>query len=338
MDLMVERLLAEGCEQAEAEAEARRRFGNPEVIAEECEELRVGSLRMASRVLGLLLLVMTGFLAAENSWLALIGLALPALAGGVCALRAASGAPGSGLMIRMGRWLLGLQMLSVLVIFGFSAQDWVHTFWSIQYPLLGLCFGAGPLLVDVWPEDRRLHGRSRSRWNGATLALVAALTLGSLPVLLALSPIDPHPVGRSAGFCLVSLVEVAQYGFGGEIPSSMQPQPGLETERGLGIPPRDVTVPMALSLFAALAWSVFAALALLSRAFNGEVARTRFLLVAPVLLTLLVITLQLSFGLRRAVWSNKPWFVGAYGPGLLIAGVAVLVLFALLRRARVVRE
>jgi len=215
-----------------------------------------------------------------------------------------------------------------LVAFFFSSGDWVHLMWTVQYPLAGLFFGAGLLLPQVWPEDRRQHPELTRGWNGAAVALLALVVLGAIPLLLTATGIGSRPAGRVSGAPLPALLEVARYGFDGTVPALMQPETPDQIARGLGHPPRFVTVTMGSTLLAAAYWILFAALALVGRAIPAGRRRWSFFLVAPLILAPATV-LMLS---GRALWGNAPWLVRAYGPVLLVAVVLALVLLVAVRR------
>lgn len=234
---------------------------------------------------------------------------------------------------------LALAAFAALTFLGVLAAstDWVHLLWSVQYPMLGLLVGAGLLLVRTWEADRRATSPGLlQRWNGATVALLAAALLGGLPVLLVSLWPDALPAGRVAGSPLPALVEAAGYGFGGPVPALMEPLHERQIERGFGAPPRFVTVPMGTTLLSAIAVIAFTALALLGRCVTG--ARTRRLLLLGAPLALAPLMLKAPFAMERfedALWRNEPWLVRAYGPTLALAalcGVALLVSVRIDRR------
>lgn len=338
LDLLIEQLCGEGYERTDAEAEARRRFGDPDAIAEECITQRSGPLGIALHWLitstasawvvaaaSVVAVVLTG-----DPPLALLFVLLPvALLAGACAALCALRPARSALTLRAGHRLLGLLVLLSLATFLFSSGNWNHSLWSVQFPLFGLLFGSGLLLVRVWRDDRcqypdLLHGR-----NGATVALLTLLVLGSLTFALPWLRTGAHQ--QSPGAPVPALVEAVRYGFGGGVPSAMQPHGLQETERGLGVPSRIVTVTMGSSLFAALAWIVFVLLALVGRAIPAGTRRRSFFLFAPLLLASTSLLLQ-GRVLFEGLWGNEPWLVRAYGPTLLIAALATPVLFLLVRR------
>lgn len=218
-----------------------------------------------------------------------------------------------------------------------ASTDWVHLFWSVQYPMLGLLVGAGLLLVRTWEADRRATSPGLlQRWNGATVAVLAAVALGTLPVFFVSLWPGALPAGRVAGSPLPALVEAAGYGFGGPVPALMEPLRERQIERGLGAPPRFVTVPMGTTLLSAVAVIAFTVLAFLGRCFTGALARRFLLLGAP--LALAPLMLEAPFAMERfedALWQNEPWLVRAYGPTLALAalcGVTLLVSVRIDRR------
>lgn len=228
----------------------------------------------------------------------------------------------------------GLSILAAAVVFTFASivansGDWVHLLWSAWFPLHGIWLGSGLLLVLVWPDDRKLGPSLPRGWNGATVFLCISLAIGLLPVLLITVFGDAQPVGRISGSPLAALVEAARYGFDGTVPSLMEPMHGDQIARGLGHPPRFVTVPMGTTYLAAAGWIVFAALALVGRAILSGSLRRILLLLLPIAAAPYAL---LGFRqLENDLWSNKPWLVAGYGPTLLLAAIMVIVLFTAIR-------
>ncbi|MHC4895227.1 MAG: hypothetical protein ACYTFV_18180 [Planctomycetota bacterium] len=274
------------------------------------------------------------------------------LLAGACAVLVAARPSWSATALRAGRRALGLLCVAVLAGFAFSSGDWVHSLWSIQFPLVGLLFGSGLILVRVWPEDRRTQPSLLSDSNGATVALVTATVLGAMPLLLTLLPFDVRQLAREAPPLLQTFSEIARYGFGGEVPESMAPMDSphsvggafggdYQAARGLGIPPRIVTVTMGSSLLAAFHWTLFAVLALVGRMIQVGSRRRAFLLITPLPLALACISTMLTDAgsnmgqfLYKAIWKNEPWLVRAYGPTLSVAAITAVALFVAVRRDR----
>ena len=228
----------------------------------------------------------------------------------------------------------GLAILAVVVVFTLmsivaNSGDWVHLLWSAWFPLHGIWLGSGLLLVLVWPDDRKLGPTLPRGWNGATAFLCISLAVGLLPVLLITVFGDAHPVGRVSGSPLAALVEAARYGFDGTVPSLMEPMHADQIARGLGHPPRFVTVPMGTTYLAAAGWIVFAALALVGRAISSGSLRRILLFLLPIAAAPYALV---GFKqLENDLWSNEPWLVAGYGPTLLIAALLVVVLFTTIR-------
>lgn len=223
-----------------------------------------------------------------------------------------------------GHHVLGLLFVLTLALLWNASGDWVHLLWSVQYPLAGLWLGAGLLLVRVWPDDRRERPALLRGWNGAVVALLALLVLGSVPVLL--TSIPATAAGRVSGSPLAALLEAARYGFDGTLPASMQPEQADQIERGLGHPPRSVTVTMGSTLLAAGAWILFVALALAGRAIPAGGARRAFFCLAPLVLAPATTVPFPDGAWDRGIWDNQPRLVMAYGPVLAAAAVAAVVL------------
>lgn len=213
------------------------------------------------------------------------------------------------------------------------STNWVHLFWSVQFPMLGLFLGAGLLLLRTWEEDRRATSPGLlARWNGATLAVVGAVALGSLPVLIVSLWPDAFPPGRVAGAPLPALVQAAIYGFGGPVPDLMEPLHRAQVERGLGAPPRFVTVPMGTTLIAAIAVICFTALAFVGRRVRSDRRRRTLMLTVPlVLVPLALVALPAVRFFEDALWGNEPWLVRAYGPTLTVAALCAVTLMAAVR-------
>ena len=106
-----------------------------------------------------------------------------------------SNPPMTGAAQRAGNQILGILYLFTLGVVCVNSGDWVHLLWSVQFSLAGLFLGAGLLLVQVWPDQRRQHPAPFWGRNGASVALLAAVVLGSLPILFALLPLNIYPVG-----------------------------------------------------------------------------------------------------------------------------------------------
>lgn len=236
---------------------------------------------------------------------------------------------------RAGLGVVALLYALTLTSFAFSAGDWVHLLWNVEFPILGLLFCSGLLLVRVWPDERVPSSPTMRGPGGAPVVLLAFFVLAAVPIGVALAPMEPFPMGRTPGFDGVALVEAARYGFGGAIPDSMIPVGAKQAARGLGSPSRNVTVTMGALHFAAGAWTLFVLLAFAGRlAPRGEV-RSRCYLLGPMLLMPYLTFVFPRGAWEAALWSNEPWVVAAFGPTLLTAAVATVALAVALRRAAV---
>ena len=159
------------------------------------------------------------------------------------------------------------------------------------------------------------------------MALIWLLAVGLGPAMLANMLGDTFPVGRASGSTLSALADVARYGFGGPVPNLMAPEGLDQVARGLGSPPRFVTVAMGTSMFAACATITFVALAFLGRMLGDWRMRSAFFLAAPPAIG--VTALLPVVGLADGLWRNEPWFVRAYGPLVATAlGAAAALLIA----------
>lgn len=268
--------------------------------------------------------------------LAFVGVLAPlAFLAGVRTISAAARPGIRAGQVRSGRRLLALLLVSSVASFFESRGDWVHSLWSVQYPIVGLLFGSGLLLVPGGASGMKIEPGGR----GLTVAFVAALALGLLPLLLIVLPFESRTLARESVPLVETFFEVVAYGFGGGVPGAMEPLSVQDIERGLKVPPRIVTVTMASTFLAAIAWTLLALVALFSRAFRSDRLRERFVLLAPAgIAALAFIPTVLDWGrnmnrvLYRGIWRNEPWFANAYGPVLLVAALITLLLLFTRRR------
>lgn len=269
----------------------------------------------------------------EDATLALAYVLMPiALAAGVCSLWVAWSSTDARSPLRAGRRALGLQIGLVPIVFLRCGGDWVHSFWSVQFPMTGLLLGSGLLLVR---GGRGSSGVEAPRWPRTRPMATAGgvlLALAAMPGLLAWSSFGGG-TGSGEVSTITTLVESALHGFGGDLPRAMVPLGGLESERGLGVPPRIVTVTMGASFLAAIHWTLFVGVALLGAAIRNGGARRSVAPVIPVALSVALFPLAGGQALFQGIWRNEAWFLGAYGPILAVALVSTLVMVLGIRRA-----
>jgi hypothetical protein len=203
-------------------------------------------------------------------------------------------------------------------------RDWVHLFWSAQIPLVGLFLCSGVLLCRTWRDDAEAIGGARPRArSGASLFLLMTLTLGLAPLVLEIVLPEAPPTGRNIGAPLRRLAGLAAWGCGGPLPECLA--------SGAGHLPREVTVPMGTTLIAARMWIAFCVLALAGRLMRVQRVRIALCLVAPALVAPLWERFDPGFfdpGTDSGIWTSEPALMRSYGPTLLVALVAALVLGA----------
>ncbi len=250
VELLAEQLIAEGMKPDLAQAEARRRFGDIDALQDECVELRHGFL---------------GRLRGRATTLALSQ--------------------------RGYEWLL-LAVIGWNLVWPMIDRGWVHSSWWATLGIFALAAYSGPELARSLAAPPVGTTRSSVPWRvAAGLAVV-----GLLPSLHAGITRDIFPEGREAavtvwevasgapdeGWLDVApirpMAEVVLYGFGGPTPELMIPYIPKGTrshildrqvERGLGSPPRWVTVPMAALFHASACWALLCLLLLAVRSRGG---------------------------------------------------------------------
>lgn len=212
-------------------------------------------------------------------------------------------------------------------------RDWVHLYWAVQVPLVGIFLGSGALLCGTWawedgpaPRGGFAQPPPTRPARGVVIYLGMLLTLGLLPIALQLAIPEDHPSSRDTDRPLGALVEIAAWGLGGPPPEILPPFP------------RSVTVPFGTTLFAALLWIGFVAILLVGLAIRSQRLRGAFYLLAPLQLALVARAFDLvtPFDTRSGVWRSSSSVIGVYGP-VVAAAVALAVLVAagfLVRRRR----
>ncbi len=250
VELLAEQLIAEGMTPGLAQAEARRRFGDIDALQDECVDLRHGLL---------------GRLRGRAATLAL--------------------SP------RGYEWLL-LAVVGFNLTWPMIDRDWVHNSWWATLGIIALAAYSGPELARSLAPSRDGGTRSSVPWR----VLVGLAVVGLLPSFHAGLTRDTFPEGREAavtawdvatgaageGWLDVApirpVAEVIAYGFGGPTPELMVPHVPAgsrstsldrQVERGLGSPPRWVTVPMASLFCASACWTLLCLLLLVARSRQG---------------------------------------------------------------------
>ncbi len=294
--------------------------------------------RPLALITGGALLALTALFASDiffSVLLVAMAFSLVALSGvvGGCALAAVFLRRTRHAFLRSGVRALGILAVLALAMFGFTHGDWVHTLWNIQFSLAGLFFGSGILLLSVWPEERRLVPGTLANRNGAWIAFLAVALIGVFPLLLTLSPIEPWPPSNMEIAPLPALAEVAQYGFVGEPPEFLLIEDPPRAPGAPSHPPRFLTATIAAMEVAACFWILFVVLSFVSRAISSVEVRTKFLLLSPLVVAPVVLNLFLSKSWTVGIWENELWMPKAFGPLLLGAGLAALVLFVAVRNA-----
>lgn len=250
VELLAEQLTAEGMAPDAAQAEARRRFGDIDALEDECVDLRHGFLsRLRGRAVAL------------------------------------------ALSPRGYEWLL-LAVIGINLAWPMIDRDWVHNSWWATLGIFALAAYSGPELARSLAPSPTGAARSSVPWRVfAGLAVV-----GLLPSFHAGVTRDTFPAGREAAVTawdvasgapekswldvapIRPLAEVIAYGFGGPTPRLMTPYSpegsqssslDRQIERGLGSPPRWVTVPMASLFYAAACWVLLCLLLLTARSRRG---------------------------------------------------------------------
>ena len=266
LELLTEQLAQEGLAPAAAAAEAQRRFGDLDHLRAECAEVRSRSL---AHVRG----------------------------------RAAAFADS-----RRAYELLLLGAVGWNLVWPMVDRDWVHNSWWAVLGICALAAGSGPELARTLAGSA---GGSRSPVPWRVLAGLAVV--GLLPSFHAAVTADAWPEGRvpartvwdvvggdvDAGWADVApvrpLAQVIGFGFGGPTPDLMVPSAPAgsrsswldeQVARGLGSPPRWVTVPMASLFHACVAWTLLCGLLLVIRRLRPAPGGAAF--ASPSLLLLIV--------------------------------------------------
>ena len=277
-----------------------------------------------------------------GSSLAVLALVVPALA---CVAAGAVGVARSGRIdervYRIGsralRWLL-VAGLAWQVAFGYG--DWVHLHWTVELLLL-VAFLASGFGHQEDPAARLEAGAASPRRTSFSASLRWFAWTGGvalLPLVLITALPSVFRDVRGIGAPLPELVELAAWGLGGELPAWLEAVPAYHGEREVGHLPRNVTAPFAAGLLCAWYWCGYALLRVVAAVLPASRWRSWFELVGPFVVTVLlratgVLDGRLAFdaGLfspgasGSAIWRSDPDTLRAFGPVLVLGGVAALV-------------
>jgi len=263
--------------------------------------------------------------------LTFIGIVL-SIALAVRLLRKPDGSPKLLLLVQLAPLALWVLGCSFALVDRLERPDWQHMYWSAYFPLLGLFLCSGVLLCRIWPADAAAIGVARPNARiGGLLYFMMSLSLGLAPLFLEIVIPESPPSGRNIGAPLQRLWDLVAWSFGGPLPECLSPNTGEEIARRVGHLPREVTVPMGTLLFVAWQWTAFCALALVGRVLLPRPERLAFYLVAPALLGIVWMVL-FAGPFDNAVWTSDPGLMRSFGPVLLGALIAALVLLLVRRR------
>jgi hypothetical protein len=234
-----------------------------------------------------------------------------------------------------------------------KSHDLTWLWWAVQIPLVSLFLTSGVFSAGVWSAD---HGPDNSSPNAVRgphpfrgpltfFAFTVVLAIEPL-VLEVLSPLDPGN-RRVSGAPAHDILQLASWSFGGALPDCLVPFASEGIARGVGFPPRDVTVPMGSLLIAAWTSIAFVAVALVARCLPSRPAQlAASVMVPPALGTVfLFVTRPIGafdprfFGpescFDSGIWRSDPPVMRTFGFVLAAAVVSVAVfVFALVREQR----
>lgn len=239
-------------------------------------------------------------------------------------------------------------------------RDWVHLFWSAQVPLVGLFLGSGALLCCTWRTDTETVRRMLSEGTpqgspsyrvrgGGWVYLFMTLTLGVAPLFLQIVLPEDNPSSRASGEPIRRLWELTVWGFGGPLPEMLTPIAAWQVERGVSHLAREVTVPVGTTLIAAWLWIMFCVIAFFGRLIRAPKLRIALYLLAPALVLILPAAIDPCMEIvdratsgwggfdpdffgpvsceNSGIWTSEPAVMRSYGPVLLAAlGAAVVLL------------
>jgi|GEM_PF-2763522 len=247
---------------------------------------------------------------------------------------------GRGVVVLL--WFLGLVCVPIA---GFG--DWVHLFWSIQVPLVGLFLCSGLLRVEtehprVWDGASRGSALRRCASPCSMFFMLASLGLASL-ILVSLFP-EEHPATRPVGSPFQGIRDLVAWGFGGALPSFLAPATSVAERRGVDYLPRVLTVPFGTTLIAAWLWIAFATISFVAKALPGPRLRGMFSLTAAPALGVIaglvgvstpeIGPLDLRFFIpggdrRSGIWTSDPMVMRSYAAVLLAAVVLLAILLSI---------
>lgn len=264
---------------------------------------------------------------------------LALLAAGICVLSGvrllrAGRAPRAAVLVGRSAMIVHWILALVLVPVG-GFGDWLHMYWAVQVPLLGLFLGSGVL---GW-------GR-RPSWP----FFVATATLALFPLLLVSFFPEAHVDPREIGAPARGLWDLARWGLGGPLPAWLEPSTSVATARGVDYLPRVITSTFGTTLIMAWLWIAFAFTSVLARLPRWPHERLGLRLILPPTIGLAVVVLAAGgfelgpfeagffapLGSRDSgIWTSEPGVMRSYGPVLLTALLsATLLIVYEARRAR----
>ena len=128
---------------------------------------------------------------------------------------------------------------------------------------------------------------------------------------------------RNLGRPVAGALEVARLGLGGPVPDVLVPVNDAGVERGLGFLPREITVTIGGLVAGATLWIATCLIALAGGLLRSARARLGVFLFAPFVVAAAMLFAPMPFGmLQRPLWDADPALLRAFGPLLVLAGLA----------------
>lgn len=278
--------------------------------------------------------------------LVVLGASLLVLVATALAVRALKPEPSEQLLLGLrctfvATWVFGMLFVAFVWI---DERDWVHSVWAAAISLTALLFLAGPFLF-AWASPsstQKSSGRIESYrlahgWSFAAMALA----LGVLPLVLV--TVAPALSGRNVGEAPRRVFELVLWGLGGALPEALTPTTAQELARGVGHLPREVSLPVSALMQASWVIVIGCVFAIAGRCLPDARARRALLLFAPGAAGALVFVLAavahgnapslidarlfLPLGNEDSgVWTSDPATLRSFGPVLLAALLAALVI------------
>lgn len=210
-------------------------------------------------------------------------------------------------------------------------------FWYLQIPLVSTFLLSGAFAAPACAYE---HPKRRARVFGPAFFFGVTWLLAVTP--LAIAEIWPHyrTNWRANGSPTLAILQFIGWSFGGPMPDCVVPDTEVGFERGVGYPPRFVTVPMSTILIAAWTSIVFSVSTLGLRRIRNVRARVASAYAfAPMFGTvLLILRMQIGpfdpflfhpEGMRNSgVWQSDPLTMRTFGLVLsagLLCSAALLI-------------